>query len=45
VLHNLLHMTMNAKYGGEINCGEIGLPITKSGLKLPCGILGRWESK
>ncbi|MBH5317877.1 class I SAM-dependent methyltransferase [Paenibacillus sp. GSMTC-2017] len=44
VLHNLLHMTMKSKYGGQINCGEIGLPITKSGLNLPCGILGRWES-
>lgn len=44
VLHNLLHMTMKSKFGGEINCGEIGLPITKSGLNLPCGILGRWES-
>ena len=44
VLHNLLHLTMNKKYGGEIHCGEIGLPITKSGLNLPCGILGRWES-
>ena len=44
VLHNLLHMTMKGKYGGDINCGEIGLPITKSGLNLPCGILGRWES-
>ncbi|MFD1955655.1 class I SAM-dependent methyltransferase [Paenibacillus thailandensis] len=44
VLHNLLHLTMKRKYGGMINCGEIGLPITKSGLNLPCGILGRWES-
>lgn len=44
VLHNLLHMTMKAKYGGQINCGEIGLPITASGLHLPCGILGRWEA-
>ncbi|MFF2482242.1 class I SAM-dependent methyltransferase [Paenibacillus sp. NPDC058071] len=44
VLHNLLHMTMQRKYGGEINCGEIGLPITATGLHLPCGILGRWES-
>ncbi|MFF2887512.1 class I SAM-dependent methyltransferase [Paenibacillus sp. NPDC057967] len=44
VLHNMLHMTMNAKYGGTISCGEIGLPITRSALNLPCGILGRWES-
>jgi 23S rRNA (cytosine1962-C5)-methyltransferase len=45
VLHNLLHTTMKNKFGGVINCGEIGLPITQSGLNLPCGILGRWESE
>ncbi|WP_336771927.1 class I SAM-dependent methyltransferase [Paenibacillus sp. MMO-58] len=45
VLHNLLHTTMKGKFGGMINCGEIGLPITQSGLHLPCGILGRWESE
>src|SRR5690606_3952340 len=45
VLQHLLTMSMGSKYGGEINCGEIGLPITRSGLALPCGILGRWESK
>lgn len=44
VLQHLLTMSMGNKYGGEINCGEIGLPITRSGLALPCGILGRWES-
>ncbi|MCQ6560301.1 class I SAM-dependent methyltransferase [Paenibacillus mendelii] len=45
VLHNLLHMTVGRKYGGSIHCGEIGIPITASGLSLPCGILGRWEAK
>jgi len=45
VLHNLLHMTIGLKHGGTISCGEIGLPITASGLTLPCGILGRWEAK
>lgn len=45
VLHNLLHLTVGRKFGGTINCGEIGLPITASGLHLPCGILGRWEAK
>ena len=44
VLHNLLHMTIGKKFGGHIHCGEIGLPITTSGLNLPCGILGRWEA-
>ncbi|MDR9746702.1 MULTISPECIES: class I SAM-dependent methyltransferase [Paenibacillus] len=44
VLRNMLTMTMSAQYGGQITAGEIGLPITRSGLDLPCGILGRWES-
>ncbi|APO46455.1 MULTISPECIES: class I SAM-dependent methyltransferase [Paenibacillus] len=44
VLRNMLTMTMSAQYGGDITAGEIGLPITRSGLDLPCGILGRWES-
>ncbi|MNW24200.1 Ribosomal RNA large subunit methyltransferase K [compost metagenome] len=44
VLHNMLSMTMKPKYGGSISTGEIGLPISRSGLNLPCGILGRWEA-
>lgn len=44
VLHNVLSMSVGSKYKGTIHCGEIGLPITASGLMLPCGILGRWEA-
>jgi len=44
VIHNLLTMTVGRRHGGRISCGEIGIPITRSGLHLPCGILGRWES-
>lgn len=44
VLHNILSMAMKNKFGGTITSGEIGLPITRSGLVLPCGILGRWEA-
>lgn len=40
VLENILKLTMN---GGKTSCGEIGLPITKSKLVLPCGIYGRWS--
>ena len=30
------------KYGGHTACDELGLPVTKSGLVLPCGATGRW---
>ncbi|EJW18235.1 class I SAM-dependent methyltransferase [Paenibacillus alvei] len=44
VLSNMLNMTMKKRYGGKLSCGEVGIPITKSGMVLPCGILGRWEA-
>lgn len=44
VLTNVLSMALGRKYGGTLSSGEIGLPITASGLVLPCGILGRWEA-
>ena len=31
------------KYGGHVDAQEIGLPVTESGLVLPCGASGRWE--
>ncbi|MBP1994812.1 class I SAM-dependent methyltransferase [Paenibacillus eucommiae] len=43
VLSNILTLAMKREFAGTITSGEIGLPITHSGLKLPCGILGRWE--
>ncbi|TBL68544.1 class I SAM-dependent methyltransferase [Paenibacillus thalictri] len=44
VLTNVLSLSLGRKFQGTITSGEIGLPITKSGLSLPCGILGRWEA-
>jgi 23S rRNA (cytosine1962-C5)-methyltransferase len=43
VLQNLMQLTLKERYGGKITSGEIGLPVTSSGLVLPAGILGRWE--
>lgn len=31
------------KYKGRVESNEIGLPVTGSGLILPCGASGRWE--
>ena len=44
VLYNILKLTIGAKFGGKIDNGEVGLPISKNGLVLPCGIYGRWQS-
>jgi len=45
VLRNILNMVITKKYKGEIDAGEIGLPMENSKLILPCGIYGRWEKK
>ena len=45
VLENLLKETILKKYpSGHIEAGEIGLPITRNNLILPCGIYGRWSN-
>ncbi len=44
VLENILKTTVLKKYPrGIVSAGEVGLPITKDHLTLPCGIYGRWE--
>ena len=43
VLENILSLTINKKYKGKLESGEIGLPMGNSELVLPCGIYGRWE--
>ena len=43
VLSDILKLTVNNKYKGKVTSGEIGLPMEKSELILPCGIYGRWE--
>lgn len=30
-------------FGGSVEAGEIGLPVSSSGLVLPCGASGRWK--
>ena len=42
VLANILNLTVSKKYKGQVDSGEIGLPMTDSKLILPCGIYGRW---
>ncbi|NLY42987.1 MAG: SAM-dependent methyltransferase [Clostridiaceae bacterium] len=43
VLKNILALTVGERYGGRISTDEIGLPVSASGLVLPCGATARWE--
>ena len=46
ILEHILDATVAKKAkGGKIYGGEIGIPTSKDGKVLPCGIFGRWESK
>ena len=44
VLTYLLGLEVVSKFGGLVVSDEIGLPVTQSGLVLPCGSSGRWTS-
>ena len=42
VLGYLLDTIVSSKCGGHTECDELGLPVTDTGLTLPCGATGRW---
>ena len=44
VLAYMLGVTLK-ELGGQTAADEVGLPVTESGLVLPCGASGRWEAK
>lgn len=45
VLENILKSKLSNIYPyGVVDSGEIGLPITKNNMVLPCGIYGRWQT-
>ena len=43
VLDYLLGTVIGSRYGGSSQSQELGLPVTQSGLTLPCGAAGRWQ--
>ena len=45
VLGYLLNLLVARKYGGKCTWDELGLPVTETGLALPCGATGRWTSE
>lgn len=42
VVSYLLNTILTTRFGGQVQAEEIGLPVTQSGLVLPCGATGRW---
>ena len=42
VLGYILDTLVSKQYGGKTRCDELGLPVTNTGLALPCGSTGRW---
>ena len=44
VLTYMLSTEVASTHGGTVNSDELGLPVTRTGLVLPCGASGRWES-
>ena len=44
VVTYILETLISKKYGGHTESQELGLPVTESGLALPCGATGRWTA-
>ena len=45
VLGYILDTVVGSKYGGYSDCDELGLPVRRTGLTLPCGSTGRWIAR
>ena len=45
VLSYMINTVIVPKFGGQVIADEVGLPVTESGLVLPCGASGRWSKK
>lgn len=42
VLSYMMNLAIQKRFGGRVEADEIGLPVSRSGLILPCGASGRW---
>ena len=43
VMQYLLGVTLQKRFGGSVSSDEIGLPVTQTGLVLPCGSTAIWQ--
>lgn len=44
VLSYMINTAITKRFSGHVEADEIGLPVTESGLVLPCGASGRWQA-
>ena len=45
VLAYMLNVIIKSEFGGKVYADEVGIPLEKGGLVLPCGAAGRWYSE
>ena len=45
VLSYMINTAITKRFGGNVSASEIGLPVTDTGLVLPCGASGRWSKE
>ena len=45
VMAYLLGVLLKPRFGGHVSADEIGLPVTQTGLTLPCGSTAIWSSE
>ena len=45
VMQYILGVLVVPKFGGEVTGSEIGLPVTRTGMVLPCGASAIWKKK
>ena len=43
VLAYMMNTALVPEFGGTVEAGEVGLPVSANGLVLPCGAAGRWS--
>ena len=42
---NVLDIVIGSKFGGKVSSEELGLPVSRMGIVLPCGQSSRWTSR
>ena len=40
----ILTLKVSSRFGGYVECDEVGIPVSEAGACLPCGSAARWVS-